>query len=58
MTKLTDEDINKLSNLLSGLSLSQWNEIKNGIDKLYHPVKKALTSEEINALLLNIKGWI
>ena len=55
---MNDDQITNLSESLSNLSPSQWNEIKIIMEHLYHTIKKELTPEEISSSLKNIKDWI
>lgn len=51
--KLSEDKLLQISESLSGLDLAQWNEVKQIVEHLYHPVKKTLTSKEISEKLLN-----
>jgi hypothetical protein len=57
MNGLSEERLREIAKSLSGLSEHQWSEVKRIVDKLYHPTKKALTYEEISALLKRNQGW-
>lgn len=38
--KLSEDKLLQISESLSGLDLAQWNEVKQIVEHLYHPVKK------------------
>lgn len=58
MKKLSEERIEMIAKALSGLTETQWIDVRNLVEKLYHPTKKALTSEEISAMLTKNCNWI
>ncbi|MFD1485357.1 hypothetical protein ACFQ5J_08960 [Lacticaseibacillus baoqingensis] len=55
---MTIDQITKIAEALGGLTQSEWAEVQRIIEHLYHPVKKALTSEEISASLIKAKRWL
>lgn len=55
--ELSEERLHEIASALSGLTPSQWNDVKLTIEYLYRPVKKTLTSEEISAMLIQNKKW-
>ena len=48
---LSDEQIQRIADVLSNLTPRQWDEIQRIVEHLYHPTKTALTSDEISAKL-------
>lgn len=57
MTELNEQRLTEIANALSALSEHQWSEVKRIVEKLYHPTKKALTSEEISTMLKRNHEW-
>lgn len=46
------EKVTQIASALEGLSVSDWDAVKLSMDKLFHPIKKSLTSQEISDYIM------
>ncbi|MDF7683489.1 hypothetical protein PT287_08255 [Lactobacillus sp. ESL0679] len=49
------EKVQQIAEALSGLSEQDWRVVSSIIDRLYHPIKKSLTSKEISDFMIKDK---